>query len=98
MAKDPKISVCIIAQRFDLFFKRAVDSVSSQTVRPYEVILIIDGRSDRLLEQKAFRDIPLEWLICWTELENSGPAVPKNIGLYHATGDWVLRKGVTESF
>jgi len=90
MAKDPKITVCITAQRFDIFFKRAVDSVLSQTVKPYEVLLIIDGRSDRLLEQKVFRDIPLDWLIYWTELEDSGPAVSKNIGLYYATGDWIL--------
>lgn len=90
MAKEPKISVCITAQRFDLFFQRTVDSVLSQTVKPYEVILVIDGRSDRLLEQKVFRDIPLDWIIYWTELENSGPSVSKNIGLYYSTGDWIL--------
>jgi len=90
MAKDLKISVCITTQRFDFFFRRAVDSVLSQVVKPYEVLIIVDGISAQLLEPKTLNDIPLDWQIYWTEMENSGPAVPRNVGLWYATGDWVL--------
>lgn len=85
-----KISVCITTQKIDLFFKRAMDSVINQIAEPYEVIVVVDGLSAKLSGELERSKIPTSWMVYWTESENSGPAVPKNIAIYYATGDWIL--------
>ena len=89
MAED-KISICLTTQRFDVLFKRAVDSICKQTYIPHEVVLVIDGLSSKLSNEKWFRDLPRDWEIHWTENENSGPSAPRNQTMYYATGDWLL--------
>lgn len=85
-----KITVCIVTDKIDLFFKRAVDSVVNQVEKPFEVILVVDGLSEKLSLEVEKANIPLDWAIYWTESEKSGPATPKNIGMYFAKGEWIL--------
>lgn len=88
--KDQKISVCITTQKIDLFFRRAIDSVLKQTYKPFEVLIIIDGLSTKLQSSISKLNLPHDWEIYWTESEKSGPAIPKNVGMHYAKGDWIL--------
>lgn len=90
MTKEPKITVCITTQKSDLFYKRAVDSVLMQTVKPFEVIIVIDGLSAARGHEFKKPVLPPDWSVYWTEAENSGPAIPKNIALHYSTGEWIL--------
>jgi glycosyltransferase involved in cell wall biosynthesis len=89
-APPPKITVTITTHRFDLLFRRALHSVKNQKIPPDEVIVAIDGLSWKLQNEAIVKEIPEDWKIVWTESENSGPAMPRNLAMYHASGDWIL--------
>jgi len=86
----PTVSVVVTTNRLDLFFRRALHSIKYQKTLPDEVIIVIDGNSWKLKDEKVLKDLPTDWKLIWTEGENSGPAMPRNMGMYHATGDWIL--------
>jgi len=86
----PTITISVATNRLDLLFKRAIHSINRQKVPADEVIVVIDGLSWRLQNEKVIKDLPQDWKLIWTENENSGPAMPRNTGMYHATSDWIL--------
>lgn len=86
----PTITVCIVAHRLDLLFRRAVHSIERQFIPPDEVVLVVDGFSWKMKDEKILAEIPSDWKIVWTENENSGPSMPRNTGMYSATSDWIL--------
>lgn len=90
MALYPNITICITAHRYDNLFRRAVHSVKHQTKEPYEVVLVIDSRSTDANRKEWTSDLPDTWKIIWTEQEDSGPSAVRNMGMYVASGDWIL--------
>lgn len=86
----PKITICVVAHHMDVLFRRALHSIKYQRVPADEVVVVIDGLSWKLQNEKIIKDLPTDWKLVWTENENSGPAMPRNMGMYHATGDWIL--------
>lgn len=90
MATYPKISICLTAHRCDKLFRRAVHSIKQQQHEPYEVILTIDSKSVEDNSKYWLTDIPDTWKVVWTEQDDSGAAIVRNMGIYHATGDWIL--------
>jgi glycosyltransferase involved in cell wall biosynthesis len=86
----PKITVTVTTHRLDLLFGRCVHSIKNQKLLPYEVVIVIDGLSWKLQNEVTTKKLPEDWKLVWTESENSGPAMPRNLAMYHATGDWIL--------
>jgi glycosyltransferase involved in cell wall biosynthesis len=70
--------------RCDLL-RRALLSVFSQTLLPAEVIVIDDGSSDDTakLIQTEFSEVR------YYHQENCGVSSARNLGIQHATGDWI---------
>jgi glycosyltransferase involved in cell wall biosynthesis len=71
--------------RYD-FLLRAIDSVMNQTYKDIEIIVVddcsIDDRYENLKNKKDIRFFKTD--------KNSGlPAVPRNIGIDKAKGDWI---------
>jgi len=87
---ESKVSICITAQRFDLFFVRAVHSIKSQIKPLFEVVLAMDGISDQMSQARCYKELPEEWVKIWTEQENSGPSYTRNLGMHYCTGEWIL--------
>lgn len=98
-----KITVCLTTRSNDLFFKRAIHSIKSQTIQPLEVILVINGVSNPkegsqpqdIISSKFFKNdlhqiIPKEWVIVWTEVSEDSMANAKNLAMHYARGDWLL--------
>lgn len=85
-----KVSIVLTTSKPDIFFKRAVNSLLMQTRMPYEVIVILDGFKNKNTENMWTQDFAPEWQVVWTERTGSNPATLKNIGMYQATGDWIL--------
>ena len=80
-----KISVAIPAYNAEHYLREAVDSVLAQTCKPWEIIVVNDGSTDRTEE------IALSYgdKIRYIRQENQGLAGARNTAIREATGDWV---------
>lgn len=84
------ISIVITTHRLDYLFRRALHSIKAQKIQPDEVIVVIDGMSAKLSDEAIIKSLPPNYILVWTEAELSGPALPRNLGMYHASCDWIL--------
>jgi len=82
------VSVVIPAYNAEATIEHTVASVTAQTYRKLEVIVVDDGSLDRtaaLVAKLAERDSRIRLL----RKANAGPAAARNAGLEHARGDFV---------
>ena len=83
-----KLSVIIAAYNAETYLEETLDSVISQTLNDYEVIVVNDGSSDHTLEilknyQKKSSILKI------IDKENGGPSSARNAGLDIAQGDFI---------
>lgn len=78
----PLVSVVMPAFDEEAFIAEAVDSVLAQAYRPFEVIVVDDGSSDRTPEIASARDVRL------VRQAHRGEAAARNAGLAVARGDY----------
>jgi glycosyltransferase involved in cell wall biosynthesis len=80
-----KIIVAIPAYNAEHYLREAVDSVLAQTCKPWEIIVVNDGSTDRTEE------IALSYgdKIRYIRQENQGLAGARNTAIREATGDWI---------
>ncbi len=79
------ISVIIPTYNRARLLPRCLDSVSAQTFKPLEVIVVDDGSTDSTQAQVR-RDYPGVKLYAQ---ENKGPSAARNAGIRAAAGDWL---------
>ncbi len=84
----PKISVIVPIYNVEKYLKEALDSILAQTLSDLEIILINDGSKDKcceIINEYAKHDdriIPIH-------KENEGYGKTCNLGLKHATGEYI---------
>lgn len=82
-------SVSVIIPNFNRasFLKEALTSVLNQTYPVHEILVCDDGSTD---DSKtitlSFKDNRIRWVECG---RNGRPAVPRNIGIRQAVGEWL---------
>lgn len=84
-----KFSVVIPVYRAEEYLQQCIRSVTEQTYRQLEIILVDDGSPDRsgeICDECAQQDNR----ICVLHTENHGASHARNIGIRHATGDYIL--------
>ncbi len=84
-----KLSVIIPVYNAENYIERCVNSVLSQTLKDFEILLINDGSNDRSEElianyEKAYPDV-----IRAISVENGGQGRARNIGLSMARGEYI---------
>lgn len=81
------VSVIVPCYRCSATIDRAVESISLQTARPAEVILIDDGSGDDTLAalQRLQQRHGADWIKVIVQEKNSGPSVVRNAGWAMAT-------------
>ncbi|MFZ5906084.1 MAG: glycosyltransferase [Nitrospirota bacterium] len=88
---DPgQILISLIVRTKDrpILLKRAIKSIARQTYRPIEVVLVNDGGCD--LDLDELKDILSDITLNYIRLgENTGRAHAANVGIEHATGDYI---------
>lgn len=91
MKEKIKISIIIPVYNTESFLKECLDSVIQQTYKNIEVICVNDGSTDHsldILNEYAAMDKRIR--IFSKENEGKGAASARNLGLDHATGDYIL--------
>ena len=80
-----KISVCIPCFKQAEYLPHAIESVLSQTVKPHEIIVVVDGSPDKSLEiAKSYESKGVQVV----SQANKGLASARNTGLMNSTGDF----------
>ena len=85
----PKISLLIAVYNTAAYLPQCLDSLLSQTLKDIEVICVDDASTDNslaLLHQYTEKDNRVK---VFALKENSGQAHARNVGLSHATGDYI---------
>jgi len=85
----PKISLLVAVYNTAAYLPQCLDSLLSQTFKDIEVICVDDASTDNslaLLHQYAEKDNRVK---VFALKENSGQAHARNVGLSHATGDYI---------
>lgn len=90
MLKQPLVSIITPCYNADRYVDDCVLSVLSQTYKNWELILIDDCSTDKT-PQKILKYCQQDKRIKFytTEKRSGGPAHPRNIGISHASGDFI---------
>lgn len=84
-----KVSVIVAAYNAEGFLLRAVNSVLSQTVQDFEILLVDDASTDQtrdLMERLSLEDKRIKTLFL---TENGGPSIARNKAIESSEGDWL---------
>ncbi len=85
----PKVSIILPTYNVEKFLTHCLNSVLAQTYKNYEVIIIIDGATDKSYEiAKEYCSIHENFNVFWQDNAGSGPA--RNAGLAKANGEFVM--------
>jgi teichuronic acid biosynthesis glycosyltransferase TuaG len=85
-----KITIITPTYNSSKFIKRTIDSVLEQTYTDWEFLLIDDHSTDNTVEiiNEFVKNDPRIKLLS-TPQNSGGPALPKNVGIENATGEYV---------
>lgn len=85
----PKLSIIIPVYNTEKYLDKCISSILQQDFTDYELWLIDDGSQDssiEIIKRYAASDLRIHTAF----IHGKGPAEPRNYGLRHATGDYVL--------
>lgn len=91
MFKQLNITVIIPAYNAESFIIDALESVSSQTLMPSEVIVVNDGSTDQTADviAKWIASHPVKFAFNVIQQANQGLPVARNVGIANATAEWI---------
>ena len=88
MTKQPQFSIVIATHNRSRLLMQAIESVQRQSYPVHEIIIVSDGSTDDTAE-RVQNEYSNDSRVQFIEQENSGQAAARNMGVSHATGDWV---------
>jgi glycosyltransferase involved in cell wall biosynthesis len=85
----PEISVIVPVYNVELYLRKCLDSLLTQTFQNFEVLLINDGSTDGSLSicEGYCREFPEIFRLAGTQ-ENKGLSAARNFGITHADGEF----------
>ncbi|QTX05261.1 glycosyltransferase family 2 protein [Agromyces archimandritae] len=86
--RHPLVSVIVPVYNVEAYLGSTIDSVTGQTLRDLEIILVDDGSTDgsrRVAARKAFADARIRRF----RQENAGPGPARELGIAHARGEYL---------
>lgn len=89
MKKRPFISVIVPVYNTGVFLAQCANSVTSQTMQDFEIILINDGSTDssgQVCDSLAMADSRIKAI----HQNNGGVADARNTGIKHSNGEWLM--------
>ena len=89
MEKQAKISVIVPVYNASDYIEKCVESISTQSVKELQIILVDDGSTDNSLEI-CKRLEKMDERIFLIHQENSGASAARNEGMRYAKAEWVM--------
>lgn len=89
MKDEPLISVIVPVYNVEPYLKRCVDSITAQTYKNLEILLVDDGSTDRsglICDELSANDERIKV----THQKNQGAAAARNLGMDRMNGEWVF--------
>ncbi|WP_160119935.1 glycosyltransferase family 2 protein [Rhodovarius lipocyclicus] len=86
---EPKVSVIVPVYNVETYLEKCLDTISAQTLRDIEIIVVNDGATDRSREV-ALRKAREDSRIRLIDQENQGLGFARNTALDVATGKYVV--------
>lgn len=88
---EKKISIIIPVYNAEMYIKRCLESIISQSYKNFEILIIDDGSKDNSVVickkiQLANLDIDIKIF----SQKNSGPSVARNFGIKNSTGKYIM--------
>ena len=86
----PLISIIVPVYNTEQYIKRCINSILSQTLSDFELLLIDDGSTDcsgAICDEFAMQDKRIRVF----HQKNSGVSSSRNVGLAQATGEWIYQ-------
>lgn len=88
--KSPKLSIIIPVYNVENYIKHCLDSIKSQTMNDFEIIIVNDGATDNSETIiKEYQKNNPELIIKYFKKENGGLASARNYGVKYADGDYI---------
>lgn len=85
--KNVQISVIVPVYNTEKYLKQCIESVLSQERIVFELIIVDDGSTDNSIAIiKSYASDPM---VKTYYIKGKGPAEPRNVGLRHATGEYI---------
>ena len=87
---NPSVSIIIGSFNAEKYIRETLDSVANQTFKSFEAIIVDDCSTDntvRIIQEYCDKDTRFK--LIKLESNSNLPAVPRNIGLKHACGEFV---------
>ena len=84
----PKVSVIIPVYNTAPYLHEALESITMQTLKELEIIIVNDGSTDgsgEIIREAARKDERIKVY----EQENQGQSIARNVGLDHAIGEYI---------
>jgi glycosyltransferase involved in cell wall biosynthesis len=83
-----KVSIIMPCYNYGKYVDEAVNSVLDQTFQDFEIIIVNDGSTDNFTNELLSNyNKPKTKVI---SIKNQGPSIARNIGIEHATGEYIL--------
>lgn len=87
---NPSVSIIIGSFNAEKYIRETLDSVANQTFKSFEAIIVDDCSTDNTAQIiQEFCDKDLRFKLIKLESNSNLPAVPRNVGLKHACGEFV---------
>ena len=88
--KSPKLSIIIPVYNVEKYIKHCLDSIKSQTMKDFEIIIVNDGATDNSEKIiKEYQKNNPDLIIKYFKKENGGLASARNYGIKYAEGDYI---------
>ncbi|MEQ5318742.1 glycosyltransferase [Providencia vermicola] len=81
------ISVVIPCYNSSEWIEKAILSVTKQSFKKIEIIIVDDGSTDNTIER--INNIECEYPILIVKQKNLGPSIARNNGVLHSNGNWI---------
>ena len=88
MTNSPKVSIIVPIYNTEKYLTKCLDSITNQTYRNLEIILVDDGSSDnsgKIADDYAKKDKRIQVI----HQKNAGQSAARNVGIKKSTGDYL---------